>query len=417
MLNIKFIIENKEEVQRVCDAREKKFNVDELIEVYNKKNAMQKELDGQRQERNALAKSINELKKAGKDATDIIAKAGGASKKVKELEAAYPTLVTEYDKLMYALPNLLDPRVPIGNEDKVEFEGGVKPVFDFDAKTNWDLLTDLGVADFKRGIKVAGDRGWLLTANGARLNRAITNFLLDFWRDHGYLEHAPPIFVNEENLFITGHYPGGEEEVYRTEDGKAFVATAEIVFLGLYANETFAKKNLPFKIMGYTPCFRREAGTHKEDKGLYRTHQFDKVELVHITTPEKALVEYEELFENMKELYKTLELPYRMITLRANDMAGKATIERDMEVWLAAENRWAEVGSIGLTTDYQARRGNIRYEGDGKKEFTHIIYATGGVANRIMIGILNTFQKKDGTVLIPAVLQPYMGGMKELNNK
>jgi len=268
---------------------------------------------------------------------------------------------------------------------------------------------DLGIADFKRGIKACGDRGWVLTGNGARLNRAITNFLLDFWRGKGYAEMIPPYFVNEENLYITGHYPGGEKEVYKTEDGKVFVGTAEISIMAVFANETFPKKDLPMKIVAYTPCFRREAGTHKEDKGLYRTHQFDKVELIHISTKEKIMDEYEALFEEMKELYQTLDLPFRMITLRANDMATKATIERDMEVWLAGEKRWAEVGSIGYTTDYQTRRGNIRCEGDGQIEYAHSFYSTGGVANRILIGILNNNQQADGSVTIPKALQPYMG--------
>lgn len=270
---------------------------------------------------------------------------------------------------------------------------------------------DLDLADFKRAIKAAGDRAWILKGDAARLNRAITNFILDFWRDKGYFELIPPYYVNEENLYITGHYPGGEDEVYKTEDGKVFVGTGEISVLAIFKDDLFNKKELPKKFMCYTPCYRREAGNHADDKGLYRTHQFDKVELTHITTPENEEKEFNQIFEDLKELYKTLELSHRIITHRANDMPNKAIIEKDMEVYMTAEERWGEVGSIGMTASFQARRGNIKFVGEGKEEFAHTIYATGGVANRILIGILNNFQQKDGSVKIPKVLVPYMGGI------
>ncbi|MCF7799055.1 serine--tRNA ligase [Candidatus Woesearchaeota archaeon] len=414
MLDMKFVLENTDVVKQAVSDREKDVDVDRLITVYKELNTVKKEVELLRKTRNSSSEQINKLKKAGENANAMIAEMKDVAAELKEKEPQLKDLQEEFDTLRYALPNILDDRVPRGNEDREEFVGGTKPAFDFEGKTNWDLLTDLGLADFKRGIKAAGDRGWVLMSNGARLARAITNFLLDFWRKKGYYEIIPPFFVNEENLYITGHYPGGEKEVYKTEDGKVFVGTAEISIMAVYANEVFNKKDLPLKLMAYTPCFRREAGTHKDDKGLYRTHQFDKVELIHISTKEKIMAEYEALFEEMKELYSTLELPFRMITLRANDMAGKASIERDMEVWLAGEKRWAEVGSIGMTTDFQTRRGNIKCEGDGVKEYAHSFYSTGGVANRIMIGILNNFQQKDGSVNIPKVLQSYMGGQERL---
>lgn len=417
MLDMKYVLEETETVRKMLRDREKDVDLDRLITVYKELNDVKKSVEELRRTRNSSSEAINKAKKAGEDASKMIADMKEVVAKLKELEPKLAELQKEYDALRYSLPNILDDRVPRGNEDRVEFEGGKIPKFDFKAKSNWDVLTDLGIADFKRGIKAAGDRGWVLTGNGARLNRAITTFLLDFWRAKGYAEVYPPIFVNEENLYITGHYPGGEEEVYKTEDGKAFVGTAEISLMAIYANETFLKKNLPLKVTAYTPCFRREAGTHKEDKGLYRTHQFDKVELVHITTKENAMKEYEALFEDMKELYEVLELPYRMITLRANDMAGKSEIERDMEVYLTAEKRWGEMGSIGMTGDFQCRRGNIKCEGEGKKEYAYSIYATGGVANRIMIAILNNFQKSDGTVSLPKVLHPYMGGITTLEKE
>ncbi|MDD3175660.1 MAG: serine--tRNA ligase [Candidatus Nanoarchaeia archaeon] len=414
MLSMDYIIENKEKVKQMIKDREKEVDVDLLIQTYHSLNSIKKEVEGLRQKRNSSSNEVNKLKKEGKNANNIISQMKEVVLALKEKEPQLEQLQKNFDMLKYQVPNILDDRVPRGNENKEEYIDAQIKEFSFEPKTNWDVLTDLGLADFKRGIKASGDRGWILNGDGARLVRAITNYLLDFWRAKGYFEVHPPYFVNEENLYITGHYPGGEKEVYRTEDGKVFVGTAEISIMSIYANETFNKKNLPLKITAYTPCFRREAGTNKDDKGLYRTHQFDKVELIHITTKEKVQEEYEGIFENMKELYKSLELPFRIITLRANDMAGKAKIERDMEVWLGAEKRWAEVGSIGDTGDFQCRRGNIRYEGDGKLEYAHSIYATGGVANRILISILNNNQKEDGTITIPKVLQPYVGGMKLL---
>ncbi|MBI4918915.1 serine--tRNA ligase [archaeon] len=317
--------------------------------------------------------------------------------------------------ISYQLPNVLHKDVPISEEDRVDWESKIKkPKFTFKPKTNWELLTQLDLADFKRGIKAAGDRGWVLKGNAARLARAITNFALDFWRKKEYFELIPPYFVNEENLYITGHYPGGEKEVYKTEDGKVFVGTGEISVLASLKNDTFNKNELPKKFVVYTPCFRREAGTHADDKGLYRTHQFDKVELTHITTKENEEKEFNQIFEDLKELYTLLEIPHRIITHRANDMPNKATIEKDIEVWLAGEERWGEAGSIGMTGSFQARRGKIKCVGEGKEEFAHTIYATGGVANRILIAILNNFQQKDGTVKIPKVLTPYMDGIEVL---
>ncbi len=414
MLDMKFVLENTDVVKQAVSDRERDVDVDRLIAVYKELNTVKKEVELLRKTRNSSSEQINKLKKSGENTDAMIAEMKQVSTDLKDAEPNMNALQKEFDLLRYALPNILDDRVPRGNENREEFTGGTKPNFDFKGKSNWELLVDLGLADFKRGIKAAGDRGWMLTGNGARFTRAITNFLLDFWRKKGYYELLPPFFVNEENLYITGHYPGGEKEVYRTEDGKVFVGTAEISIMAVYANEVLNKKDLPLKVMAYTPCFRREAGTNKDDKGLYRTHQFDKVELIHISTKEKIMAEYETLFEEMKELYQTLELPFRMITLCANDMAGKASIERDMEVWLAGEERWAEVGSIGMTTDFQTRRGNIKCEGDGQKEYAHSFYATGGVANRIMIGILNQYQQADGSVLIPKVLQHYMGDQKKL---
>lgn len=418
MLNIKYITENKKIVEHSCKAREKGIDVNLLISKYEELKKLQQEQDNLRRERNSLTEKINTLKKQKKDADEIIKKSKDNNQRLKEVELQYDELNKEYVALSYKIPNILHKDVPIAKEDRIDWESDLKkPKFNFEPKTNWDILTDLNLADFKRGIKAAGDRGWILRGNAARLSRAITNFILDFWRKKGYFELIPPYYVNEENLYITGHYPGGEKEVYKTEDGKVFVGTGEISVLAIFKDDLFNKKDLPKKFMCYTPCFRREAGNHADDKGLYRTHQFDKVELTLITAPEQEEEAYKKIFDGLKELYTLLKIPHRIITHRANDMPNKAMIEKDIEVWLAGENRWGEAGSIGMTGSFQARRGNIKYVGDGKEEFVHTIYATAGVANRILIAILNNFQQKDGTIKIPEILIPYMGGIDKLTTE
>lgn len=415
MIDIKIIRKRPEIIKHSVEARKLDVDVNLLIKKYEEWKKVKKELDDLRRERNVLTENINVAKKQNKDFKKFVEKSKENNKKIKEAELKYKELYEKYNTLIYKIPNTLHKDVPISNVDRVDWESNVKkPKFDFKPKKNWEILLDLDLADFKRAIKAAGDRGWMLKGDAARLNRAITNFLLDFWRKKGYFELIPPYYVNEENLYITGHYPGGEKEVYKTEDGKVFVGTGEISVLAIFKNDLFNKKELPKKFMCYTPCYRREAGNHADDKGLYRTHQFDKVELTHITTPENEEKEYNQIFEDLKELYKTLELPHRIITHRANDMPNKATIEKDMEVWLAGEERWGEVGSVGMTASFQARRGNIKFIGEGKEEFAHTIYATGGVANRILIAILNNLQQKDGSINIPKVLIPYMGGKKKI---
>lgn len=415
MLNIKYIQENPEIVKHSVEARELDVDVDLLLKKYEDWKKAKKGLDDLRRERNLFTKKINEARKQKKNFKKLVEQSKENNIKLKEAETKFNDLDEEYNSLLYKIPNTLHKDVPISDVDRVDWESSIKkPKFDFKPKRNWEILLDLDLADFKRAIKAAGDRAWMLKGDAARLNRAITNFILDFWRKKGYFELIPPYYVNEENLYITGHYPGGEKEVYKTEDGKVFVGTGEISVLAIFKDDLFNKKELPKKFMCYTPCYRREAGNHADDKGLYRTHQFDKVELTHITTPENEEIEYNQIFEDLKELYKTLGLPHRIITHRANDMPNKAIIEKDMEVYMTAEERWGEVGSIGMTANFQARRGNIKFVGEGKEEFAHTIYATGGVANRILIAILNNFQQKDGSVKIPKVLIPYMGGIDTL---
>lgn len=416
MIDIKYILENVEEVKKVCRLRGVELDVDFLLKNYNELRKIKGELDNLKREKNKLTERVNELKKKGEDVMEsIVEELKDKNRLIKQLEGDYKELKEKHDNLMYRVPNLLDERVPLGDKDREEFRGGKFPKLDFKGKTNWEIFEDLGLADFKTGIKIAGERGWLLKGNAARLQKAILAFATDFWRRKGYFEIIPPYFVNEENLYITGHYPNGKDEVYKTEDGKVFVGTGEISILGMYANQLIHKRDLPIKIMAHTPCFRREAGTNKDDKGLYRTHQFDKLELIHICTKEQAEELYKELFEDLKEFYEKLELPYRMITLRADDMAVKALIERDMELWFEAEKRWGEVGSYGITGEFQARRGNIKWEGEGIRDFVNTTYVTGCVPNRILIAILNNYQEKDGTVRIPKALVPYMDGIEKLN--
>ncbi|MBU1204234.1 MAG: serine--tRNA ligase [Nanoarchaeota archaeon] len=413
MLDIKYVINNQGVIEKSCNARGIKVNINQFLQAYDKLRKSKKDLDDLRMNRNLLTNELNALKKKKQNIKTLILKSKKNNLKIKKQEEIFKKLEKEYKLLSYQLPNPLHKNVPLGQKDNIDWESKIKkPQFDFKPKNNWEVLIDLDLADFKRGIKAAGDRGWVLKGKAARLVRAINTYGFDFFGKKGYSELIPPYFVNEENLYITGHYPGGEKEVYKTEDGKVFVATGEISVLAIFRDDTFNKKELPKKFMAYTPCFRREAGTHADDKGLYRTHQFDKIELTHITTKEKEEKEFYQIFEDLKEFYQSLGLPHRIITHRADDMPNKATMEKDIEVWLAAEKRWGEVGSIGMTGSFQARRGNIRCIGEGEKEFVHTIYATGCVANRIMIAILNNFQTKNNEIEIPKVLHKYTGFKK-----
>ena len=413
MLHIKYIRDNKEKIQEVCRLREVDDNVEELLQTYEQLTPLKLKIDTLRHKKNIFTKEINELKKQQTDVTKKIPILQKLTIEIREFEQEYKHLEQEYTNLLYTIPNILDESVPLGNEDREEYRGGNFKKFDFQPLTNWELFDKKELADFKRGIKIAGDRGYVLYDIAVELYDAILRYCRDFFRGKGYREVLLPYFVNEEHLYITGHYPQGKDEVYKTEDGKVFVGTGEISILAMYKDILLNKKDLPLKIMAQTPCFRREAGNHKDDKGLYRTHQFDKLELIQIHNQEQAKEEYEEIFEHLKELYTQLDLPFRVITLRANDMAFKAVIERDIELWYEAEQRWGEIGSYGLTNDFQARRGNIRYEGEGKVEYAYTTYATGCSPHRILIGIMNNNQQKDGKITIPKVLVPYMRGREE----
>lgn len=413
MLDIKYIEENKKYIKEVCTQREVENNVEELLGQYQELKALQFELDRLKHTKNTKTQHINELKKQNKNTKKNIEELKDITTKIKEKEEEYKIIEQRYEELMYTIPNILDEIVPLGDVDREEFRGGNFKRFDFQPLTNWELFDKKQLADFKTGIKIAGDRGYVLHGVAVELYQAILRYCTDFFKDKGYFQVLPPYFVNEEHLFTTGHYPQGKDEVYKTQDGKVFVGTGEISILAMYKDVLINKKELPLKIMTQTPCFRREAGNHKDDKGLYRTHQFDKLELIHINAKEQAREEYEQMFEDLKELYNTLELPFRIITLRANDMARKAVIERDIELWYEAEQRWGEIGSYGLTDDFQTRRGNIKYEGDGKVEFAHTTYATGCSPHRILIGIMNNNQQESGTITIPNALVPYMRGREE----
>ncbi|MFP4402375.1 MAG: serine--tRNA ligase [Candidatus Nanoarchaeia archaeon] len=399
MLDIKYIRENKELVKEVCRLREVDDRVDELLECYEELKTLQFEIDTLKHQKNTKTQHINELKKKNETVEGLIEELKKVNIQIKEKQKQYGELEIQYTQLLYTIPNMMHESVPLGDEDREEYRGGEFRTFDFQPLTNWEMFEKKKLADFKAGIQVAGDRGYVLKGVAVELYRAILQYCTDFFREKGYAEVLPPYFVNEEHLYTTGHYPQGKDEVYKTEDGKVFVGTGEISILAMHANTLLRKKELPLKLMTQTSCFRREAGNHKDDKGLYRTHQFDKLELIHISNQEDAQQEYESMFEDLKELYNKLELPFRIITLRANDMARKAVIERDIELWYEAEQRWGEIGSYGLTNDFQARRGNIRYEGEGEVKYAYTTYATGCSPHRILIGIMNNNQQKNRTII------------------
>jgi seryl-tRNA synthetase len=324
------------------------------------------------------------------------------------------------------LPNLPHATVPVGKSagDNVEVRKHGQPrTFDFEPKAHWDLGPALGIIDFERATRIAGARFSILSGAGARLERALINFMLDLHtRDHGYREIEPPFLVNAAALVGTGNLPKFEADLFKIAgDWDLYlVPTAEVPLTNLHRGEILDGRELPIRYTAYTPCFRSEAGSYGQDvRGLIRQHQFDKVELVKVTTPEQSYQELESLTANAEEVLKRLELPYRTVLLCTGDIGFAAAKTYDIEVWLPSQNTYREISSCSNTEAFQARRANIKFRagGTGKAEFVHTLNGSGLAVGRTLIAILENYQQKDGSVTIPPALRPYMDGREAIGPK
>jgi len=416
MYTIKFIREHKEELY---DALKKRYYstevLDRFFELDEKRRQLIRQLQDLRTYVNSKSKEIGAKKRSGEDVTDILEEMAEIKKKIRALENDLEKIEAEINELRYEIPNIPHESVPVGetDEDNVEVRRWGTPSKGMeDVLPHWEIGEKLGILDFERSAKLSGSRFALLKGLGALMERALINFMLDVHiSKHGYVEIWPPYLVRREIAIATGHLPKFEEDMYHCEKDDLFlIPTAELVLVGLHKGEVLREEDLPLYYTAYTPCFRREAGSAgKDTRGLIRRHQFDKVEMVKITTPETSFDELEKLVKDAEEILQLLELPYRTVVLSTGDMGFSAAKTYDIEVWMPSYGRYVEISSCSNTTDFQARRANIKFvRKDGSKDYVHMLNGSGVAVGRAMAAILENYQTSDGKIIVPKVLRPYM---------
>jgi seryl-tRNA synthetase len=425
MLDPAFVRDHIEEVRN--GLRSRGLDVDKLLEdIATFETARRRiipEMEGLKRQQNTSGDEVARAKRMGKDTSDIQEANRAGKAQIKQLSVQLDSVEHQRDQALLMLPNLPHATVPIGKTaaDNVEVRKHGQPrVFDFEPKAHWDLGAELGIIDFERATRIAGARFSVLSGAGARLERALINFMLDLHtREHGYREIEPPFLVNAAALVGTGNLPKFEADLFKVAgDWDLYlVPTAEVPLTNLHRGEILDGRDLPIRYTAYTPCFRSEAGSYGQDvRGLIRQHQFDKVELVKLTTPEQSYEELESLTANAEEVLKRLVLPYRTVLLCTGDLGFAAAKTYDIEAWLPSQNTYREISSCSNTEAFQARRANIKFRagGTGKAEFVHTLNGSGLAVGRTLIAILENYQQKDGSVTIPPALRPYMDGREAI---
>ncbi len=359
------------------------------------------------------------MKQGGREeqqkAEPLIAEMKATSGKIKEIDAELTVIQEQLQEIVMAIPNICDDSVPEGNDDSDNVEiktWGEKPDFSFTPKPHYELGEDLKILDFECAAKLAGARFSMLTGFASKLDRALTNFMLDLHTEkHGYTEVLPPFMVNSASMTATGQLPKFEEDLFKIKDWDLYlIPTAEVPITNIYRDVTVAEKDLPIKLTSFTPCFRSEAGSHGRDtRGLIRQHQFTKVELVKFTTPETSMAELELLLEDAEKVLQLLGLHYRVVTLCSGDLGFSATKTYDIEVWLPGQQAYREISSCSNFLDFQARRGSIRYRPEGQKKsaLLHTLNGSGLAVGRTLLAIMENYQQEDGSIKVPEVLAPY----------
>jgi seryl-tRNA synthetase len=420
MLELRFIRENLDLVRKKTGKRGLPTdNVDEFATIDQQRLHLLQEVEGLKNTRNTASKEIAQLKKGSaeekKQADHLIPEMRKTSDRIKELDQELGEVQTRLQDLVLSIPNLCSDDVPEGQDDSDNLEvrkWGEKPKFSFQAKPHWEIGEALKILDFERAAKLSGARFALLTGLASKLERTLTNFMLDLHtQKHGYQEVLPPFLVNSASLTATGQLPKFADDLFRIKDWDLYlIPTAEVPVTNIYRDETLDEKDLPIKLTAYTPCFRSEAGSYGRDtKGLIRQHQFDKVELVKFTTPETSAQELENLLADAEEVLQLLGLHYRVVTLCSGDLGFSATKTYDIEVWLPGQNTYREISSCSSFLDFQARRGGIRYRptGEKKSKLVHTLNGSGLAVGRTLLAVLENYQQEDGSVAIPEVLAPY----------
>lgn len=420
MLDIKLIRENPEKIIQRLNTRGKDYSffVKEIISFDELRREKLQKVEELKQFRNQQSKLIGIYKKNGEDTAKLFEEIAGIGEDISKLDLEVAECEKKIQKNMDELPNLPNERVFIGKdetENKEMRRWGTPRKFEFESKAHWDLGVDLDILDFDRATKITGARFVVNKGLGAKLERAVMNFMLDVHTyEHGIKEIIPPFMVNATSMYGTGQLPKFEEDLFKIEkEGFYLIPTAEVPVTNLHANEILDIKQLPIKYCAYTPCFRSEAGSAGRDtRGIIRLHQFNKVELVRFTTPETSYQNLEELTHDAEEILQKLELPYRVIQLCTGDMGFGSAMTYDIEVWLPSYNAYKEISSCSNYEDFQARRANIKYKRDpkGKAEFVHTLNGSGLAIGRTVAAIMENYQNKDGSITIPKALRKYFNG-------
>ncbi len=417
MLDIKLIRENPERINELLKRRNPDLSIDEVIAIDVQRRKVQAQADELRAKRKKDSQMIGELKKKGENTDAVQAEVKLLGDEIKALEEEESRLDEQQKSLLLHTPNIPDETTPVGKseDDNVVVSTWGEPTkFDFEPKAHWDLCEEKNLVDFERGVKISQSRFTLYRGKGAKLERAIINFFLDYHTEHqGYEEILPPFMANAQTMTGTGQLPKFKEDMYKCENEDLYlIPTAEVPVTNIYQNEILSEEDLPKYMTAYTPCFRREAGSAgKDTRGLIRVHQFNKVELVKLCKPETSPMEHEKLTEDAEKMLQLLGLPYRRVALCTADIGFSANKCWDLEVWLPSYNNYKEISSCSNFGDYQARRANIRYRDkeSGKVNFVHTINGSGLAVGRTFAAIVENFQQADGTILIPEVLQKYTG--------
>ncbi|MFR4986265.1 MAG: serine--tRNA ligase [Lachnospirales bacterium] len=422
MLDIKRIREDFESVKKALEKRGKKYDLESFLTLDEKRRTLLQQVEELKNKQNTTSKQVPILKKEGKDTTELMAEMKELSEKIKSIDNNVREVDEEIKTLLYSIPNTPNEKVPEGVDDTQNEEirkWGEPRNFSFEPKPHWDLGEQHDILDFGRAGKITGARFTVYKGLGARLERALINFMLDTHIEkHGYIEIMPPQMVNKDSMYGTGQLPKFEEDMFKiSNNGYYLVPTAEVPVTNLYRDEILDGSNLTINHCAFTACFRAEAGSAGRDtRGLIRQHQFNKVELVKFTRPEKSYEELEKLTNDAENILKLLNLPYRVVRLCGGDLGFSSAMTYDIEVWLPSYNRYVEISSCSNFEDFQARRANIKFKDNIKDKATlvHTLNGSGLAIGRTVSAILENFQQEDGSIIIPDVLVPYMGGINKI---
>ena len=423
MLDLKFVRANPQLVIDALAKRGGKISLDGFLSLEEERRSILSKVEEMKARRNSASKEVGKKKQAGEDATAIMAEMRALGEEIEQLDARLKEVEAGLNEIMLNLPNLPHESVPVGPDDSANVEVrrvGTPRVFDFEPLNHWDIGEKLDILDFERAAKISGARFVIYKDLGARLERAVINFFLDYHTEkHGYTEILPPYLVNAATMQGTGQLPKFKEDMFQVESTDHYlIPTAEVPVTNLYANEILDGADLPLYYTAYTACFRAESGAAGRDtRGLIRLHQFNKVEMVKFSLPETSYEELEKLTHDAEDVLSALGLPYRVVCLSTGDMGFSAAKTYDVEVWLPGANMYREISSCSNCVDFQARRANIRFRRDAKSkpEFVHTLNGSGVAVGRTVVAILENYQQADGSVLIPEALQPYMGGLKKIS--